>query len=61
VDHPVVSHCAVLTAECVRKSLELDNSFASLEAASIELLRTSRDAIARSSQLIRDINERNGK
>jgi peroxiredoxin len=61
VDHPVVSHCAALTAECARKSVELDNSFASLESDNIELLRTSRDAIARSRQLIRDISERNGK
>ena len=61
MDHPVVLGCAVLTAECVRKSLELDNRFASLESDNIELLRTSRDAIARSLQLIRGINDRTGR
>jgi hypothetical protein len=55
MDHPVVSRCAALTAECVRKYLELDNSFASLES---DNMRTSRDAVARSRQLIGDIKER---
>ena len=59
--HAVALQCAARTTECARKSLELDNGFASLESDNIELLRTGRDAIARSHRLIRDINERNGK
>jgi len=61
MDHPVVSECAVLTAACARKSRELDNGLARWESDNIELLSASREAIARSHQLIRDINERNGK
>ena len=59
MDHPVVLGCAALTAECARKSLELDNSLARWDSATIEMLSASRDAIARSRQLISDINERN--
>jgi hypothetical protein len=59
--HAVALQRAARTAECARKSLELDNGFASLEADNIELLRTGRDAVARSHRFIRDINERNGK
>ena len=59
--HAVALQCAARTAACARKSLELDNGFPSLESDNIELLRTGRDAIARSHRLIRDINERTGK
>jgi len=60
-DHPVVSECAALTAACARKSRELDNSHVRWESDNIELFSASREAIARSRQLMSDINERNGK
>ena len=59
MDHSIVSDCAVLTAACARKSLELDNSLARSESDDIELLSTSREAIAYSRRLIRGINDRN--
>jgi hypothetical protein len=61
MDHPAVSHCAALTAECARKSLELDKSLARWNRADIEMLSTSRDAIALSRNLLTDINERHPK
>ena len=61
MDHPTVSQCAALTAECARKYLEVDNSLARWNRADIEMLSTSRDAIARSRKLLIAINERHPK
>ena len=52
VQHPVVLKCAAHTAECGRKSLELDKGLL------MEMLSTSREAIVRSRHLLSQISER---
>jgi hypothetical protein len=61
VDHPVALKCVARTAECSRKSLELDNRLAAWDRSLMEMLSTSRGAIARSRQLLSEIRERDAK
>ena len=58
VQHPVVLKCAAHTAECGRKSLELDKGLAAWNRSLMEMLSTSREAIVRSRHLLSQISER---
>jgi hypothetical protein len=61
MDHPLVLDCASHTAECHRKSAEMDDRLAAWGPKLMDMLSNSRDAIARSRQILGDINGRDGK
>ena len=57
--HPTALTCAARTAECARKSLELDNRLAAWDRDLMELLSNSRDAIAHSRRILSEMRDRN--
>jgi hypothetical protein len=61
VAHPAVLKCAARTAECSRKLVELDHRFAASDGGLMEMLSTSREAVARSRQLLSEIRDRDAK
>ena len=56
--HPTALKSVARTAECTRKSLELDNRLAAWDRDFIELLSNSRDAIAHSRQILSEMRDR---
>ena len=58
VDHPVALKCAARTAECTRQLVTLDNRAAASDRYLVEMLRTARDIIRRSRQLLSEMRDR---
>jgi hypothetical protein len=59
--HPTAVRCVADTIEAARKSREMDDRLAALDADDMDRLARSRESVARSEQLLARLKGRDGK